>query len=159
MSKLTLDDDPSEFPEVWVAGEEMLDLSSIINKHVYLALQDYWSDISVMKANPNNGHAGVTFGSEELDWIDVDIEDIFTRIEVSEVGPDTLRKWADSFERCATYLRNLAENSTYPDDGDEVRGTFSSNLLWDAETYSIITKPEQKLHTLSEDLHTQRRNK
>ena len=134
-AKLTLDSPPEDFPKAWNAYEETgaseaideleelvyklrsLDIDAVINKHVFLAVQQYANEAIHWAEMGEGGRPSiyVSIGEpfNELDDgesadIKVDVEKEFMSIEASDLDAEGFYRLAESFDRLAAHMRARA---------------------------------------------------
>jgi hypothetical protein len=110
--KLGFDTPPGKFPETWNADETLeVDINAIINKHVYLALENYVADIFATDDLTKDGHAGVLVGVGERFEKEIDLEEVYGRMEDYSVSKSEFLALAASFRRLAERMEKLAETA------------------------------------------------
>jgi hypothetical protein len=123
----TFEDKPEDFPEVWEPGDDdselELELSGenyeisvsiptekLINKHVYLAIQEYLKDDSwfVLSVTENKTF-DMCVGISEYWTKSFDFEAEVMQMFPFAVSKDEFKEMAASLERCAAHLRKIAD--------------------------------------------------
>ncbi len=107
--KLDFDTPPDQFPEVWVA-EEHEALDPIINKHVYIAVNDAFADPAFLSSWDSSGSPEVTFFWGDQFQATLSLErDYLETILPSSDEPEVTRKAANAFMRIAAHLNKCAD--------------------------------------------------
>jgi hypothetical protein len=116
---LTFHDAPDDFPAVWEADEEEIEvrvnIDNIINKHVFLAIQEYMKDDCWILFSP------VTYGLDETIICEITIglgdhaqrtfnlENDIERLGERMYSAEEFLGMAQSLERAAQTLRRFAD--------------------------------------------------
>lgn len=113
MTDFTFDTPAHEFPTVWDASaddEFNASVAALVNKHVYLALNEVVLD-SVPVAGYDNGRATISVVLDDAGRIMqvFDVEEAFTEDDGVKLQPDEYRALADIFQRLADRFSKMAE--------------------------------------------------
>ena len=110
--KFDMETPPHKFPTVWNACEEVnLDVDALINKHVWLAINEYLSDVFVMESTTKSGHAGIYISLGDGFEKEIDLEEVYGRLEKNYTNKDDFLKMAAGFKRIVAILEQLAETA------------------------------------------------